>query len=64
MLSTAAIQSVAQEVEAVGGPMEVATLRVPRGYRERVERAAKARGMTFSEYLRAVGWMASEPSPE
>lgn len=62
MLSTTAVQSVAREVDtADDGAMVTIAFRAPKAFKGRVSAAAKAHGMEFSAYLRAVAWMFSEP---
>jgi hypothetical protein len=61
MLNPEIIQSAAAEMERRhrGKPMVNVSIKLPEGYRERLEASAKAAGMTWAEYLRSLGWMFS-----
>lgn len=61
MLNPEIIQNAAAEMERRhrGKPMVNVSIKLPEGYRERLEASAKAAGMTWAEYLRSLGWMFS-----
>lgn len=62
MLNPALVRSMSSEMarQTRGVPMQNVSIKLPEGYRERLETAADAAGVSWAEYLRILGWMFSK----
>lgn len=62
MLNPALVRSMSSEMarQTRGAPMQNVSIKLPEGYRERIEQAADAAGVSWAEYLRILGWMFSK----
>ena len=66
MLNPRIIRTAATEMDVHhrGKPMVNVSIKLPEGFRERIDAAAKKNGMTWAEYLRSLGWIFSEQIEE